>query len=136
MENLQRRASGIYFVRLTVPARLRAIVCRREFIATTGTHHLPIAKIVAASMLVRWRQQLMDLERLALGNNDMHHDSVIKIADGHPLIAGGSFLPIEQAASVLGLAVSDILRSVTEERLGIFYRFPAQTPVLHRVADR
>lgn len=95
MENLQRRASGIYFVRLTVPSRLRGIVCKREFIATTGTQHLPVAKIVAATMLLRWRQQFMDLERLALGNNAMHHDSVIKIADGHPLIAGGSFLPIE-----------------------------------------
>ncbi|MBK9441083.1 MAG: hypothetical protein IPN53_07140 [Comamonadaceae bacterium] len=95
MENLQRRASGIYFVRLTVPSRLHGIVCKREFIATTGTQHLPVAKIVAATMLLRWRQQFMDLERLALGNNAMHHDSVIKIADGHPLIAGGSFLPIE-----------------------------------------
>ena len=52
MENMQRRASGICIARLTVPARIRQIVGKREFIATTGTHHLPVAKLVAATMLV------------------------------------------------------------------------------------
>ena len=122
MENLQRRVSGIYIARLTVPVRMRHIVGKREFIATTGTHHLPVAKLVAATILVRWRQQLMDLERLALANNEMNHDSVIKIADGHPLIAGGGYLPLEQAAAVLGLTVADILRSASEGRGGIFHR--------------
>ncbi|MDO8388520.1 MAG: site-specific integrase [Polaromonas sp.] len=123
MENLQRRVSGIYVVRLTVPARMRHIVGKREFVATTGTQHLPVAKLVAATMLARWRLQLMDLERLALANHEMNHDSIIKIADGHPLIAGGGYLPLEQAAAVLGLTVADILRSASEGRLGIFHRF-------------
>ena len=52
MENLQRRASGIYFARLTVPAGMRHIVGQREFIATTGTHHLPVAKLDAR--LISW----------------------------------------------------------------------------------
>ena len=37
MENLQRRISGIYFVRLSAPARLRHIVGKREFTSTMGT---------------------------------------------------------------------------------------------------
>lgn len=39
----------------------------------------------------------MNLERLALGNNEMRLDSVIKIADGHPLIPGsiGYLLPFD-----------------------------------------
>jgi hypothetical protein len=90
MENLQRRASGIYFTRLTVPVCLRHIVGKRELIATTGTQHLAVAKLVAVTTLARWRQQLMDLERLALSNTSMNHDSIIKIVDGHPLLAGDS----------------------------------------------
>jgi integrase len=122
MENLQRRTSGMYIVRLSVPVRLRHIVGKREFTATTGTHHLPVAKLVAATMLVRWRQQLMDLERLTLAGNNMNHDSVINIVDGHPLIVGGGYLPIQQAAAVLGLTPEVILRRVSDGHGGIYHR--------------
>ena len=75
LENLQRRASGIYVTRLTVPAHLRHIVQKREFVATTGTQHLTVAKLVAATMLARRRQHFLDLERLALTNSPMDHDT-------------------------------------------------------------
>ncbi len=84
MENLQRRASGTYIARLTVPERLRRVVGQREFIATTGTTHLSVAKLVAATLLARWRQQLFDLDRIALAGHRMHHDTIVKIADGYP----------------------------------------------------
>ena len=61
MENLQRRASGIFVTSLTFPAHLRQIVGKREFIASTGTQHVPVAKLVAAGMLAIWRQRLLDL---------------------------------------------------------------------------
>lgn len=91
MENLQRRASGIYVARLTVPERLRHLVGKRELIATTGTSQRPVAKLVAGALLARWRQQLFDLERLARAGDCMNHDTIIRIADGDlPFIAGES----------------------------------------------
>ena len=123
MQNLQRRASGIYVTRLTVPAHLRQIVGKREFIATTGTQHLAVAKLVASGMLATWRHQLLDLERLSLGNASMNNDSILRIADGHPLLAGDSYIPLELAATVLGLSVADLLRSASEGVLGIYHRF-------------
>ncbi len=123
MENLQRRASGIYIARLTVPERLRHLVGQREFIATTGTTHLSVAKLVAATLLARWRQQLFDLDRIALAGHRMHHDTIVKIADGHPLLAGDSHLPLHQAAAVLGLEVGDVLRMASDRRLSLYHRF-------------
>ena len=69
-----------------------------------GPHHLPVAKLVAATMLVRWRQQLIDLDRLVLADKNMNHDNVINIVGWHPLIVGGGYLPVQPAAAVLGLA--------------------------------
>ena len=107
MENLQRRASGIYVTRLTVPVHLRQIVGKREFIASTGTQHWPVAKLVAAGLLAVWRQRLFDLERLALGTSPMNDDSLLKIADGHPLLVGNGYLPLQLASSAMGLTVAD-----------------------------
>lgn len=134
MENLHRRASGIYVTRLAVPAHLRHIVGKREYVATTGTHHLAVAKLVAATMLATWRQQLLDLERIALGNAQMSHDSIVKIVDGHPLLAGDSHLPVDQGAAVLGLSVADILRSASEGRVGLFHRVAATRGYLVLIA--
>jgi hypothetical protein len=122
MDNLQRRASGIYVARLTVPARLRHLVGRREFIATTGTTHIAVAKLVAGTLLARWRQQLFDLDRIALAGHRMHHETIVKIADGHPLLAGDSHLPLQQAAAVLGLDIADVLRKASDWRLNLFHR--------------
>lgn len=123
MENLQRRSSGVYVTRLVIPVHLRRIVGKREFVATTGTHHLPVAKLVAVTLLARWRQQLRDLESLARPGANMNHDSLIKIADGHPLLADDSYLPLEQAATVLGLGAADLLRAASNGRLSVYYRF-------------
>ena len=123
MDNLQRRASGIYVARLAVPQRLRVLVGKREFIATTGTSHLPVAKIVALALLARWRQQLFDLDRLALAPHCMNHDSIIKIAEGSPLLAVDGHLPLQQAAAVLGLDVREVLRMASDRRLSLFHRF-------------
>jgi integrase len=135
MENLQRRPSGFYVARLTVPAYLRHIIGKREFNATTGTQHLAIAKLVAATMLVKWRQQLLDVERIALGNLQMNHEGIVKIADGHPLLAGDSYLPLNQASSILGLTNEDLLRFAADGRLGLFHRFASSNGYLLPVND-
>lgn len=122
MENLQRRASGVYIARLTVPERLRHWVGRRELIASTGTRQLTVAKVVAGTLLAQWRQQLLSLDR-AHGFTVMHQDSVLKILDGHPLLAVGGHLPLDRAAGVMGLQIADLLRQAARGQLPLFHRF-------------
>jgi integrase len=122
MENLQRRPNGVYVSRLTVPARLRHIVGKREFVSTTGTHNLAVAKLVCSAQLAQWRQQLFDLDRMTLGGAKLDHDSVVRIADGHPILAGGGYLPLLQASAASGLDVADILRHASDGLLGLFCR--------------
>lgn len=66
MQNLERRPSGIYVARLTVPTRLRAIVGAQVLVANTGGRSLAVAKLVASEQIARWRRHLFDLERLTL----------------------------------------------------------------------
>jgi integrase len=123
MQNLERRPSGIYVARLTIPSRLRSIVGSAVFIASTGTRHLPMAKLVAGELLAGWRRQLFDLERLALASTSMNENSIVRIADGHPLLRSPGYLPLLQAAAVLGLSADDLLRKVADGGLSLFYRF-------------
>lgn len=123
MENLQRRESGIYVARLTIPARLRRFVGKREFVATTGTSQLSIAKIVAGTMLTRWRQTLHDLDRVALaGSSSLTDDTILRIAEGHPVPGATSPIPLHLAAAVLGVVPETILRSACDGRFDIFHR--------------
>jgi len=122
MDNLQRRPSGVYFSRLTVPVRLRHVVGKREFVSTTGTHNLVVAKLVASAQLAQWRQQLFDLDRMTIAGATMDQESVLKIADGHPILRSGGYLPLTQASAASGLGIADILRHASDGRLGLFCR--------------
>jgi hypothetical protein len=135
MENLQRRASGTYVARLTVPERLRHLVGKRELIATTGTSQLPVAKLVAGAVLARWRRHLFELDRLAVMGDRMNYDSIIRIADGDPLLGIAGHLPLEQAAAAIGLKTADILRQVGDGRVRLFYRFHQSHGYVVALAD-
>ena len=121
MQNLFRRPSGVYVVRLTVPERLRSTVGKRELVASTGTQNLAIAKILAATQLTQWRQQLFDLARLAPTRSSMNFDSIIKIYEGHPVLASGH-LSLEQAAAASGIDSDVLLKKVSERVLGLYFR--------------
>ncbi|RYX93668.1 MAG: hypothetical protein EOO28_17915 [Comamonadaceae bacterium] len=112
MQNLERRPSGIYVARLTIPIRLRSIVGATAFIASTGTPQLAMAKLIASELLAGWRRHLFELERFALAGTSMNDQSIIKIADGHPLLRSMAYFPVREAASLLGLQIEDILRQV------------------------
>ena len=126
MANIQRRPSGIYIARLAVPPRLQRFVGVREFIETTGSRHWAMAKVIASAKVAAWRQQLFDLDRLALTGAPMDHESILKIADGHPLLAGGGYLPLDRAAAASGITVSDLLRHAADGRLDLFLRLASE----------
>lgn len=89
---LYRRESGIYFVRLCVPTRLKAAVGKGEIHRSTGCRDFRLAKIVAAELGAEWHQAIRALERMDIG----------KIKAGSLRLLGEGFIPLEEAASELG----------------------------------
>ncbi|MBK6005951.1 site-specific integrase [Ramlibacter ginsenosidimutans] len=126
MQNLERRPSGVYVARLTVPARLRPVVGASVFIASTRTRSLEMAKLLAGELIAGWRRQLFELDRLSLLRCSMSEDSILKIADGHPLLLAGGHVPLDQAAAVVGLAAHDLLRQAAEGRLSLYCRLDGE----------
>ena len=91
------RRGGIWWARLAVPERLRAAAGRRQFIQSSKTHELQIAKLVTAVLVASWRRQ-----RLALQFVAMPYD-VLKIVDGLAAFVSGGHLPLEEAADLFGI---------------------------------
>lgn len=115
MNGLFRRG-GVWWARLAVPQRLRAAAGRREFAQSTRTYHFEVAKLVASGMLAAWRRQLFSLESQAVDDHDL-----LKLIDGSPLLAGDGFLSLDEAATVSGLPMSALLRSVQARTLKLYY---------------
>jgi hypothetical protein len=126
MQNLERRPSGIYVVRLTIPIHLRGVVGATVFVASTGTRSLDMAKLLACGLLAGWRRQLFELSRLSLSGSLMTQESILKIADGHPLLLAGGHLPLAQAAAAVGLSPADLLRQAAEGRLALYCRLQGE----------
>ena len=57
MQDIFRRPSGIYVLRISVPVQLRQVFGKREVVVSTGTRELAIAKIVAGPQAAQWRQR-------------------------------------------------------------------------------
>ncbi len=118
MQNLIRRPSGTYAVRLVIPAHLRRVFGKREFIESTGTTNLAIAKLFANVRLSEWRQRLFDADRLlmpALNTLDPRH--IIQIAQGHPFLKSGGWLSLADASAASGIPISELLRGTARGQL-------------------
>ena len=119
MDGLSRRPSGVYVARLTVPARLRAVVGQTELITSTGARDLPLARIVAGELLAQWRRRFLDLDRLKC---DMDVD-ILRVTAGSPALASGTgFLPLSEAAAASGLGEDSLLREAASGRIQLFAR--------------
>lgn len=53
-DNLYRRSSGIYVVRIAVPARYRLYTGQREIHASTETNDIRKARAIAVGLLAVW----------------------------------------------------------------------------------
>lgn len=119
MQNLYRRSSGRWVVRLVVPERLRGLLDgRREFIRSTETTDIRVAKLVAGALLVSWRQQLRNLDPQA---PPMPH-SLLQIIDGSLTLRTGGHLNLNKAGVESGLGVTGLLQAASEGRLPLFWR--------------
>lgn len=117
MDGLFRRG-GTWWARLVVPVRLRKAAGRREFVKSTGTTELVLAKLVGSALLAGWRQKLYawEVERV-------DDESLLKLLEGSPaLLTGGGFVSVEHAMDMSGLSEALLLRAVAGGRLGLFCR--------------
>lgn len=124
MQNLARRPSGIYILRLVVPSALRAAVGKREIIISTGTRELALAKIVAGAAATQWRQHFLEISRLKAvsGIDSMEPSEIIKVVTGSPVLLVAGYLPLPAAAGASGLTVDQLLRAASEGRLALHVR--------------
>lgn len=89
---LYRRESGTYYVRLCVPARLKAAVGRGEIHRTTGCRDFRLAKIVAAELAIYWHRAIKSLDRM----------DITKIKAGSIKLLGDGFVTLVEASDALG----------------------------------
>ncbi|MDR7097334.1 integrase [Hydrogenophaga laconesensis] len=94
-----------------------------------------MAKLIACEFLAGWRRKLWEIERLQLSNALMNYDSILKLVDGSPALRAGSYLPISQAATAMGLDVADLLREAADGHLALYYRFIAKQGYTARFSD-
>lgn len=116
MQCLYRRPSGIYSVRLIVPERLRQVIGKAEFVASTGSRQLFVAKVIGTALLAQWRARFAELSPLPIKMD------IKQVSLGSPLLSTAGFLPIAMAAQYSGLEVSELLSEVRNGTLGLFYR--------------
>lgn len=116
MQGLQRRPSGVWVARLVVPARLRAAVGRVEFIQSTSTSNLAVAKVVAGKLLTQWRRRLLQLDQME------NYEELLRLVEGSPALQIGGHLPLRQAAEGAGLDPSVLLRQAAAGKAELFVR--------------
>ena len=116
MQGLQRRPSGVWVARLVVPARLRAAVGRVEFIRSTSTSNLAVAKVVGGELLAQWRRRLLHFDQME------NYEELLRLVDGDPILQIGGHLPLRQAAEGAGLDSSVLLRQAAAAKADLFVR--------------
>lgn len=97
---LYRRPSGVYFVRLCVPARLKVAVGKGEVHRSTGCRDFRLAKIVAAELAAHWHRAIEAVK----------HMDAAKVRAGSIELLGGGFIPLAEAAAALGAAPQELAR--------------------------
>lgn len=104
---MYRRPSGIYVVRLVVPARLKSCVGRGEIHVSTGIRDWNAAKLAALKIQFQWREKLIALD-------------VDKLATASPLLHGEGLISICEAAKAIGLSDGSLLAELRNERAELF----------------
>lgn len=107
---LYRRPSGVYFVRLCVPARLKQAVGKGEIHRSTGCRDYRLAKIVAAEVAAHWHRALE-----AVQNMDPE-----KIKAGSISLLGSGLVGLVKAAGELGGDAADLARRLTDRGARFF----------------
>jgi integrase len=110
MTHLQRRSSGVYFVRLVVPPWLRGVAGRAEVHRSTGCRDLELAKIVAGEIVSAWFRSLHQLRQMDIN----------KITAGSVDLLGEGTLPLTDAAAALGSTPEQLAKRLALRKVPCF----------------
>jgi integrase len=113
--NLYRRPSGIYVLRITIPARYRSKFLQREIHASTQTTELSGAKAVALRLLEQWHSCISGLDQL----------NETKVIEGSPLLAGAGFISIHDFCETFEVEQKLVLQEVLNNNIPIACRLKA-----------
>lgn len=121
--NLYRRSSGIYVLRITIPARYRVQLGQSEIHASTRTTDHSAAKAVALHLLARWHSCMGELNLV----------NETKVIEGSPLLTGAGFISIRDFCETFEVAAELVLQEILNNNIFVACRLNAQ-PV-HWVDD-
>jgi integrase len=115
--NLYRRSSGIYVLRITVPARYRVQLGQREIHASTQTTDHSAAKAVALHLLARWHSCMGELNQV----------NETKVIEGSPLLTGAGFISIQDFCETFEVAAELVLQEILNNNIFVACRLNAQS---------
>lgn len=107
---LYRRPSGVYFVRLCVPARLKQAVGKGEIHRSTGCRDYRLAKIVAVEIAGHWHRAIEAVQGM----------DPQKIKAGSLSLLGSGFVGLLKAASELGAEPPDLAQRLADRGARFF----------------
>ena len=114
--NLYRRSSGIYVLRITVPARYRAQLGQREIHSSTRTTDHSEAKAVALHLLARWHSCMSELNLV----------NETKVIEGSPLLTGAGFISIQDFCETFEVSAEFVLQEILNNNIFVACRLNAQ----------
>ena len=118
MDGFYRRGD-VWWARLAVPARLRSMAGRREYVQSTRTTDKHAGRVIASALLAEWRRRIFMLE-----GGRVEDSQVRKLIGGAPALALGGHLPLGRAVELLGFELGDLLRAAAAGRLRLSCRMP------------
>ncbi|WP_221033856.1 DUF6538 domain-containing protein, partial [Pseudomonas syringae] len=114
-DNLYRRPSGIYVLRITVPVRYRVQLGQREIHASTLTTDLSSAKAVALHLMARWHSCISELKKV----------NETKVIEGSPLLAGPGLISIQDFCEIFQVEPAMVLGEILNHKILIACRLNA-----------
>ncbi|MGO2725221.1 MAG: tyrosine-type recombinase/integrase [Raoultella ornithinolytica] len=110
-DNLYRRSSGIYVVRIAVPARYRLYTGQREIHASTETNDIRKARAIAAGLLVVWQRCLGEYQKL-----DRE-----KLVSSAPALAGEGMISLAEFCGLTSASLQQVAQRLLDTNISLFW---------------
>lgn len=109
-DNLYRRPSGLYVLRITVPVRYRALIGQREIHASTRTTQLANARAIAARLLDKWYASLEEFRQV----------DKEKIRGNAPLLAGAGKISLTLFCESFGVGLETVVQHLLADNVPLY----------------
>ena len=110
-DNLYRRSSGIYVVRIAVTARYRLYTGQREIHASTETNDIRKARAIAAGLLVVWQRCLGEYQKL-----DRE-----KLVSSAPALAGEGMISLAEFCGLTSASLQQVAQRLLDTNIPLFW---------------